>query len=393
MELIDLLKKYETHDEKQILKYIREMINYIIIEKQNNSNFSEEEKLKNIIYLYEFCRSIERLTNKRIKREELLEKIKNKFLVQELPEDITKARKQLYQYLLQIVEVNIIPTDDLQLEQVIHMIRDTMYINSYINEKPDIKTFNEELRKIRMTMKTTDFIVFKGVYNYEFNSEKSIYKVFTHDKFNNQIEKYIIREILHEVKDDSLEKAQDDSESWVANRIFTSLQKDKMIAKFLTKSYKIINRLEEYNYNGKSVDMLHFIEDNLEFYSKAKEILKEEINRQNFEYEEIIMQAEREANSIKNSKELKKITDSDIDRILEKMRLMLTQNGKIALKGILQKEERQERFKDLIFKAFQVESKNICQLRYEVEKSLNDTKTLNEIRKELNSQIDLLIKK
>ena len=359
MELIDLLKKYETHDEKQILKYIREMINYIIIEKQNNSNFSEEEKLKNIIYLYEFCRSIERLTNKRIKREELLEKIKNKFLVQELPEDITKARKQLYQYLLQIAEVNIIPTDDLQLEQVIHMIRDTMYINSYINEKPDIKTFNEELRKIRMTMKTTDFIVFKGVYNYEFNSEKSIYKVFTHDKFNNQIEKYIIREILHEVKDDSLEKAQDDSESWVANRIFTSLQKDKMIAKFLTKSYKIINRLEEYNYNGKSVDMLHFIEDNLEFYSKAKEILKEEINRQNFEYEEIIMQAEREANSIKNSKELKKITDSDIDRILEKMRLMLTQNGKIALKGILQKEERQERFKDLIFKAFPVESKNI----------------------------------
>lgn len=393
MELIDLLKKYETHDEKQILKYIREMINYIIIEKQNNSNFSEEEKLKNIIYLYEFCRSIERLTNKRIKREELLEKIKNKFLVQELPEDITKARKQLYQYLLQITEVNIIPTDDLQLEQVIHMIRDTMYINSYINEKPDIKTFNEELRKIRMTMKTTDFIVFKGVYNYEFNSEKSIYKVFTHDKFNNQIEKYIIREILHEVKDDSLEKAQDDSESWVANRIFTSLQKDKMIAKFLTKSYKIINRLEEYNYNGKSVDMLHFIEDNLEFYSKAKEILKEEINRQNFEYEEIIMQAEREANSIKNSKELKKITDSDIDIILEKMRLMLTQNGKIALKGILQKEERQERFKDLIFKAFTVESKNICQLRYEVEKSLNDTKTLNEIRKELNSQIDLLIKK
>lgn len=393
MELIDLLKKYETHDEKQILKYIREMINYIIIEKQNNSNFSEEEKLKNIIYLYEFCRSIERLTNKRIKREELLEKIKNKFLVQELPEDITKARKQLYQYLLQIAEVNIIPTDDLQLEQVIHMIRDTMYINSYINEKPDIKTFNEELRKIRMTMKTTDFIVFKGVYNYEFNSEKSIYKVFTHDKFNNQIEKYIIREILHEVKDDSLEKAQDDSESWVANRIFTSLQKDKMIAKFLTKSYKIINRLEEYNYNGKSVDMLHFIEDNLEFYSKAKEILKEEINRQNFEYEEIIMQAEREANSIKNSKELKKITDSDIDIILEKMRLMLTQNGKIALKGILQKEERQERFKDLIFKAFTVESKNICQLRYEVEKSLNDTKTLNEIRKELNSQIDLLIKK
>ena len=388
MELIDLLKKYETHDEKQILKYIREMINYIIIEKQNNSNFSEEEKLKNIIYLYEFCRSIERLTNKRIKREELLEKIKNKFLVQELPEDITKARKQLYQYLLQIT-----PTDDLQLEQVIHMIRDTMYINSYINEKPDIKTFNEELRKIRMTMKTTDFIVFKGVYNYEFNSEKSIYKVFTHDKFNNQIEKYIIREILHEVKDDSLEKAQDDSESWVANRIFTSLQKDKMIAKFLTKSYKIINRLEEYNYNGKSVDMLHFIEDNLEFYSKAKEILKEEINRQNFEYEEIIMQAEREANSIKNSKELKKITDSDIDRILEKMRLMLTQNGKIALKGILQKEERQERFKDLIFKAFPAESKNICQLRYEVEKSLNDTKTLNEIRKELNSQIDLLIKK
>ena len=393
MELIDLLKKYETHDEKQILKYIREMINYIIIEKQNNSNFSEEEKLKNIIYLYEFCRSIERLTNKRIKREELLEKIKNKFLVQELPEDITKARKQLYQYLLQIAEVNIIPTDDLQLEQVIHMIRDTMYINSYINEKPDIKTFNEELRKIRMTMKTTDFIVFKGVYNYEFNSEKSIYKVFTHDKFNNQIEKYIIREILHEVKDDSLEKAQDDSESWVANRIFTSLQKDKMIAKFLTKSYKIINRLEEYNYNGKSVDMLHFIEDNLEFYSKAKEILKEEINRQNFEYEEIIMQAEREANSIKNSKELKKITDSDIDRILEKMRLMLTQNGKIALKGILQKEERQERVKDVIVKAFPVESKNICQLRYEVEKSLNDTKTLNEIRKELNSQIDLLIKK
>ena len=205
MELIDLLKKYETHDEKQILKYIREMINYIIIEKQNNSNFSEEEKLKNIIYLYEFCRSIERLTNKRIKREELLEKIKNKFLVQELPEDITKARKQLYQYLLQIAEVNIIPTDDLQLEQVIHMIRDTMYINSYINEKPDIKTFNEELRKIRMTMKTTDFIVFKGVYNYEFNSEKSIYKVLTHDKFNNQIEKYIIRESLHEVKDDSLE--------------------------------------------------------------------------------------------------------------------------------------------------------------------------------------------
>ena len=393
MELIDLLKKYETHDEKQILKYIREMINYIIIEKQNNSNFSEEEKLKNIIYLYEFCRSIERLTNKRIKREELLEKIKNKFLVQELPEDITKARKQLYQYLLQIAEVNIIPTDDLQLEQVIHMVRDTMYINSYINEKPDIKTFNEELRKIRMTMKTTDFIVFKGVYNYEFNSEKSIYKVFTHDKFNNQIEKYIIREILHEVKDDSLEKAQDDSESWVANRIFTSLQKDKMIAKCLTTSYNIINRLEEYNYNGKSVDMLHFIEDNLEFYSKAKEILKEEINRQNFEYEEIIMQAEREANSIKNSKELKKITDSDIDIILEKMRLMLTQNGKIALKGILQKEERQERFKDLIFKAFTVESKNICQLRYEVEKSLNDTKTLNEIRKELNSQIDLLIKK
>ena len=105
------------------------------------------------------------------------------------------------------------------------------------------------------------------------------------------------------------------------------------------------------------------------------------------------MQAEREANSIKNSKELKKITDSDIDRILEKMRLMLTQNGKIALKGILQKEERQERFKDLIFKAFPVESKNICQLRYEVEKSLNDKETLNEIRKELNSQIDLLIKK
>ena len=95
----------------------------------------------------------------------------------------------------------------------------------------------------------------------------------------------------------------------------------------------------------------------------------------------------------KLKEELKKITDSDIDRILEKMRLMLTQNGKIALKGILQKEERQERFKDLIFKAFPVESKNICQLRYEVEKSLNDTKTLNEIRKELNSQIDLLIKK
>lgn len=393
MELIDLLKKYEIRDEKRMLKYIREMINYIIIEKQNNSNFSEEEKLKNIIYLYEFCRSIERLTNKRIKREDLLEKLKNKILVQELPEDITKARKQMYQYLLQIAEVNTVPTEDLQLEQVIHMIRDTIYINSYINEDVDTKTFNEELRKIRMTMKTTDFIVFKGVYNYEFNPEKSIYRVFTHNKFNNQIEKYIIREILNEVKDDSLEKAQDDSESWVANRIFTSLQKDKMIAKFLTKSYKIINRLEEYNHNGKSVDMLHFIEDNLEFYSKAKEILKIEVQRQNYEYEEIIMQAEREANSIKNSKELKKITDSDLETILEKIKLVLTQNGKQALKGILQKEERQERFKDLIFKAFTVESKNICQLRYEVESSLNDKETLNKIRKELDSQIDLLIKK
>lgn len=393
MELIDLLKKYEIRDEKRMLKYIREMINYIIIEKQNNSNFSEEEKLKNIIYLYEFCRSIERLTNKRIKREDLLEKLKNKILVQELPEDITKARKQMYQYLLQIAEVNTVPTEDLQLEQVIHMIRDTIYINSYINEDVDTKKFNEELRKIRMTMKTTDFIVFKGVYNYEFNPEKSIYRVFTHNKFNNQIEKYIIREILNEVKDDSLEKAQDDSESWVANRIFTSLQKDKMIAKFLTKSYKIINRLEEYNHNGKSVDMLHFIEDNLEFYSKAKEILKIEVQRQNYEYEEIIMQAEREANSIKNSKELKKITDSDLETILEKIKLVLTQNGKQALKGILQKEERQERFKDLIFKAFTVESKNICQLRYEVESSLNDKETLNKIRKELDSQIDLLIKK
>ena len=393
MELIDLLKKYEIRDEKRMLKYIREMINYIIIEKQNNSNFSEEEKLKNIIYLYEFCRSIERLTNKRIKREDLLEKLKNKILVQELPEDITKARKQMYQYLLQIAEVNTVPTEDLQLEQVIHMIRDTIYINSYINEDIDIKTFNEELRKIRMTMKTTDFIVFKGVYNYEFNPEKSIYRVFTHNKFNNQIEKYIIREILNEVKDDSLEKAQDDSESWVANRIFTSLQKDKMIAKFLTKSYKIINRLEEYNHNGKSVDMLHFIEDNLEFYNKAKEILKIEVQRQNYEYEEIIMQAEREANSIKNSKELKKITDLDLETILEKIKLVLTQNGKQALKGILQKEERQERFKDLIFKSFPVESKNICQLRYEVESNLNDKETLNKIRKELNSQIDLLIKK
>lgn len=393
MELIDLLKKYEIRDEKRMLKYIREMINYIIIEKQNNSNFSEEEKLKNIIYLYEFCRSIERLTNKRIKREDLIEKLKNKILVQELPDDITKARKQMYQYLLQIAEVNTVPTEDLQLEQVIHMIRDTIYINSYINEDVDIKTFNEELRKIRMTMKTTDFIVFKGVYNYEFNPEKSIYRVFTHNKFNNQIEKYIIREILNEVKDDSLEKAQDDSESWVANRIFASLQKDKMIAKFLTKSYKIINRLEEYNHNGKSVDMLHFIEDNLEFYSKAKEILKIEVQRQNYEYEEIIMQAEREANSIKNSKELKKITDLDLETILEKIKLVLTQNGKQALKGILQKEERQERFKDLIFKAFPVESKNICQLRYEVESNLNDKETLNKIRKELNSQIDLLIKK
>lgn len=393
MELIDLLKKYEIRDEKRMLKYIREMINYIIIEKQNNSNFSEEEKLKNIIYLYEFCRSIERLTNKRIKREDLLEKLKNKILVQELPEDITKARKQMYQYLLQIAEVNTVPTEDLQLEQVIHMIRDTIYINSYINEDVDIKTFNEELRKIRITMKTTDFIVFKGVYNYEFNPEKSIYRVFTHNKFNNQIEKYIIREILNEVKDDSLEKAQDDSESWVANRIFTSLQKDKMIAKFLTKSYKIINRLEEYNHNGKSVDMLHFIEDNLEFYNKAKEILKIEVQRQNYEYEEIIMQAEREANSIKNSKELKKITDLDLETILEKIKLVLTQNGKQALKGILQKEERQERFKDLIFKAFPVESKNICQLRYEVESNLNDKETLNKIRKELNLQIDLLIKK
>ena len=393
MELIDLLKKYEIRDEKRMLKYNREMINYIIIEKQNNSNFSEEEKLKNIIYLYEFCRSIERLTHKRIKREDLLEKLKNKILVQELPDDITKARKQMYQYLLQIAEVNTVPTEDLQLEQVIHMIRDTIYINSYINEDVDTKTFNEELRKIRMTMKTTDFIVFKGVYNYEFNPEKSIYRVFTHNKFNNQIEKYIIREILNEVKDDSLEKAQDDSESWVANRIFTSLQKDKMIAKFLTKSYKIINRLEEYNHNGKSVDMLHFIEDNLEFYSKAKEIFKIEVQRQNYEYEEIIMQAEREANSIKNSKELKKITDSDLETILEKIKLVLTQNGKQALKGILQKEERQERFKDLIFKAFPVESKNICQLRYEVESSLNDKETLNNIRKELDSQIDLLIKK
>ncbi len=393
MELIDLLKKYEIRDEKRMLKYIREMINYIIIEKQNNSNFSEEEKLKNIIYLYEFCRSIERLTNKRIKREDLLEKLKNKILVQELPEDITKARKQMYQYLLQIAEVNTVPTEDLQLEQVIHMIRDTIYINSYINEDIDIKTFNEELRKIRITMKTADFIVFKGVYNYEFNPEKSIYRVFTHNKFNNQIEKYIIRELLNEVKDDSLEKAQDDSESWVANSIFASLQKDKMIAKFLTKSYKIINRLEEYNHNGKSVDMLHFIEDNLEFYSKAKEILKIEVQRQNYEYEEIIMQAEREANSIKNSKELKKITDSDLETILEKIKLILTQNGKQALKGILQKEERQERFKDLIFKAFPVESKNICQLRYEVESSLNDKETLNKIRKELDSQIDLLIKK
>ena len=340
MELIDLLKKYEIRDEKRMLKYIREMINYIIIEKQNNSNFSEEEKLKNIIYLYEFCRSIEILTNKRIKREDLLEKLKSKVLVQELPDDITKARKQMYQYLLQIAEVNTVPTEDLQLEQVIHMIRDTIYINSYINEDVDIKTFNEELRKIRMTMKTTDFIVFKGVYNYEFNPEKSIYRVFTHNKFNNQIEKYIIREILNEVKDDSLEKAQDDSESWVANRIFTSLQKDKMIAKFLTKSYKIINRLEEYNHNGKSVDMLHFIEDNLEFYSKAKEILKIEVQRQNYEYEEIIMQAEREANSIKNSKELKKITDSDLETILEKIKLILTQNGKQALKGILQKDRK-----------------------------------------------------
>ena len=393
MELIDLLKKYEIRDEKRMLKYIREMINYIIIEKQNNSNFSEEEKLKNIIYLYEFCRSIEILTNKRIKREDLLEKLKSKVLVQELPDDITKARKQMYQYLLQIAEVNTVPTEDLQLEQVIHMIRDTIYINSYINEDVDTKTFNEELRKIRMTMKTTDFIVFKGVYNYEFNPEKSIYRVFTHNKFNNKIEKYIIREILNEVKDDSLEKAQDDSESWVANRIFTSLQKDKMIAKFLTKSYKIINRLEEYNHNGKSVDMLHFIEDNLEFYSKAKEILKIEVQRQNYEYEEIIMQAEREANSIKNSKELKKITDSDLETILEKIKLILTQNGKQALKGILQKEERQERFKDLIFRAFPVESKNICQLRYEVESSLNDKETLNKIRKELDSQIDLLIKK
>ena len=54
MELIDLLKKYEIRDEKRMLKYIREMINYIIIEKQNNSNFSEEEKLKNILLRFNY---------------------------------------------------------------------------------------------------------------------------------------------------------------------------------------------------------------------------------------------------------------------------------------------------------------------------------------------------
>lgn len=393
MELIDLLNKYEAQDHKRILKYIRETINFIIIEKQNNSNFSEEEKLKNIIYIYEFCNSIEKLTNKRIRREALIETLRSRIVIQELPDDITKARKEMYKYLLQRTELNMISTEDLKLEQVIHTIRDTIYINSYINENLDVKTFNAELRKIRTIMKTNDFILFKGVYNYEFNPDKSVYRVFTHNKFNNQIEKYIIREILNEVKDGSLEKSQDDSESWVAHRIFTSLQKDKMITNFLTKSNQIINRLEEYNYNGKSVDMLHFIEDNLEFYSKAKEILKSEIQRQNYEYEEVIMKAEREANLIKNSKELKKVTDSDIEKILDKIKVALTQNGKQALKGILRREERQERFKDVIFKAFPVESKNICQLRYEIESSLNDKETLNEIRKDLNSQIDLLIKK
>ena len=393
MELIDLLNKYEAQDHKRILKYIRETINFIIIEKQNNSNFSEEEKLKNIIYIYEFCNSIEKLTNKRIRREALIETLRSRIVIQELPDDITKARKEMYKYLLQRTELNMISTEDLKLEQVIHTIRDTIYINSYINENLDVKTFNAELRKIRTIMKTNDFILFKGVYNYEFNPDKSVYRVFTHNKFNNQIEKYIIREILNEVKDGSLEKSQDDSESWVAHRIFTSLQKDKMITNFLIKSHQIINRLEEYNYNGKSVDMLHFIEDNLEFYSKAKEILKSEIQRQNYEYEEVIMKAEREANLIKNSKELKKVTDSDIEKILDKIKVALTQNGKQALKGILRREERQERFKDVIFKAFPVESKNICQLRYEIESSLNDKETLNEIRKDLNSQIDLLIKK
>ena len=393
MELIDLLHKYEENDKNKIIKYIRELINYTIVEKNNNSQFPEEIKVKNTILIYEFCISLEKITKKRINTQDLLKLLPGKIMVQDLSENITKARKQLYQYLMEIIELNLIQSEELSLDQVIHQVRDIIYVNSYINEEPDIKTFNEYTRKTKSMLKTTDYILFKGLYNYEFNPEKSIYKIYVHNQFNNAVEKFVIREILKEVKDESLEKAEDDSESEITNRIFTSLGKDKMIANFFTKSHKIINKLENYNYDGKSVDMLHFVEDNLEFYNIAKSILKSEIERQNYEYEDTMMKAERESNKIKNQNELKNLTNTDIENILLKLKLILTENGKQAFKGILQKEERKERFKEIIFKAFPVNAKNICQLRFEVEKCFKEKETLDQIRNEINQQMDLLIKK
>ena len=178
MELIDLLHKYEENDKNKIIKYIRELINYTIVEKNNNSQFPEEIKVKNTILIYEFCISLEKITKKRINTQDLLKLLPGKIMVQDLSENITKARKQLYQYLMEIIELNLIQSEELSLDQVIHQVRDIIYVNSYINEEPDIKTFNEYTRKTKSMLKTTDYILFKGLYNYEFNPEKSIYKIY-----------------------------------------------------------------------------------------------------------------------------------------------------------------------------------------------------------------------
>ena len=104
MELIDLLHKYEENDKNKIIKYIRELINYTIVEKNNNSQFPEEIKVKNTILIYEFCISLEKITKKRINTQDLLKLLPGKIMVQDLSENITKARKQLYQYLMEIMK-------------------------------------------------------------------------------------------------------------------------------------------------------------------------------------------------------------------------------------------------------------------------------------------------
>lgn len=388
---MELLEKYREKDGNNIINRIEKEI--FSFEKISNINFNitDEIKEKNIICIYEFLTNILVLTNKMLDIDELLKKIITEYKIQNLADlNLSNSRKKIYQKIIDILALQKIESKNLNVENIVHKVKNVRYLNLFLEENASMVEIDKIIKTPKKHLNENKEVIVSGICTYEINPNKSIYKAFVHSILDEKIRTYLVKEIMKKVGDETVnyEKILNKDNCIVA-RIFTSLDKPKMIKTYLTNSIEIINKLETYSYKDRSVDMLHYISDFLEFPKDSKSILEAEIIRSKKDYKTTIEKAEEIANKIYLAN--RKLETEDINKIIEELELFLTTAGKESFEGVLRRIEKENAFENIINNAFPIETKNMTALRMEVEEIINDDEKIDQINKEMEKHFKIII--